>query len=159
MPVWVVELFGNQQLNRAFWLINGMVAPFWVVMMLMPYNKWIRRICHPFFVPALLSLFYLYMIYILITTTGIPPLAGLEVRGIRKFIDHPIIFLVIWAHYMTVDLFLGMSIYQHASRKRLRIPVELLLCWLFGPAGLAAYMVRLAFHYGSVRGIWRALRR
>ncbi len=157
MPVWVVELFGNQQLNRAFWLVNGSVAPFWILMMLIPDKKWVRRICHPFFVPALLSCFYLYLVYVLMTTTGVPPLAGLEVRAMRRFIDHPIVFLVIWAHYMTVDLFLGMTIYQHAARRRLWIPGELLLCWLFGPAGLVAYMIRLSFHRSTRIAIRRAI--
>ncbi len=151
MPVWVIELFGSQQLNQAFWLINGMVAPFWILMILFPYNKWIRWICHPFFVPALLGLFYLYLVYLLITVTGIPPLAGLEVRALRRFMDHPIVFLVIWAHYMTVDLFLGMAIYQHAVRRRITVPFELILSWLFGPAGLVAYMIRLLVVYRSIK--------
>lgn len=158
MPVWVIELFGNQQLNRAFWLINGTVAPFWILMILFPYNKWIRWICHPFFVPAVVGLLYLYLVYVLVTVTGVPPFAGLEVRALRDFIDHPIVFLVIWAHYMTVDLFLGMSLYQHAVRMRMRVPGELLLSWFFGPAGLVAYLLRLILTQRPAR-VFRGLRR
>ena len=151
MPLWVVELFGSKQLNQAFWLINGLVAPFWILMIVFPRYRWCRWVCQPFFVPVLLGLFYLYMVYLLITVTGVPPLAGLEVRALRRFMDHPIVFLVIWTHYMTLELFLGMVVYQHAVRRRIGVPFELLLAWLFGPAGLVAYTVRLLWVYRSPR--------
>lgn len=139
----MVEAFGGAQLNRAFWMMNLVVFPFWAGMILFPRNRLVWRFCHPFLVPAALGLVYIYAVYLLISVTGIPPLAGLEVKAMRDFMNHPLVFLVIWAHYLAIDLFLGMSIYRDASARRLQVPVELLLCWIFGPVGLVVYVARL----------------
>lgn len=151
MPVWIIEFLGNAQLNRAFWILNLMVLPFWVVMIAGVRDRWALWLCHPFLVPAVLGLVYLYAVYILVTMTGVPPLAGLEVSAMRNFINHPLVFLVIWTHYLAVDLFLGMSIYQDAMRRRIRAPVELLLCWVLGPVGLLAYVIRLGWRKTALR--------
>jgi hypothetical protein len=145
MPVWVVELFGEGQINRAFWTMNAVVMPFWVLMICLPNRKWVQQISNPFLVPTLLGGIYLYAIYLLVTVTGVPALAGLEVRALRNFINHPLVFLVIWAHYLAVDLFLGMSLFRDATRRKIWIPLELLLCWVFGPLGLVAYSLRLCW--------------
>jgi hypothetical protein len=145
MPVWMVELFGSAQLNRAFWMMNLAVTPFWLAMILFPGNELVRKLSHPFFVPALLGLVYLYAVYLLVTVTGIPPLAGLELKAMRNFVNHPLVFLVVWAHYLAVDLFLGMSIYRDAAARKIPVPVELVLCWIFGPLGLMAYVLRLGW--------------
>lgn len=139
----MVELFGNARLNQAFLWMNLMVVPFWLAMLLFPGHPLVRRFSHPLFVPAVLSLSYVYTIYMLITVTGVPPLAGFEMRAMRKFVNHPLVFMVVWSHYLVVDLFLGMVIYQDACKRQMRVPVELILCWLFGPLGLLAYALRL----------------
>jgi hypothetical protein len=145
MPVWVIELFGNAELNRAFWMMNFAVMPFWALMIFLPRQRWVQTLSNPFFVPVLFGLVYLYAIYLLVNITGVPPLAGLEVRAMRKFVDHPLVFLVVWAHYLAVDLFLGMTIFQDATRRKILVPLELLLCWVLGPLGLLAYVLRLGW--------------
>lgn len=145
MPVWLIELFGSAQLNRAFWTMNLMVLPFWTAMIMFPRHAWVQRISHPFFVPAVLGAIYVYAIYLLVTMTGVPPLAGLEVKAMRDFVNHPLVFLVVWAHYLAVDLFLGMVIYRDATKQKILVPVELLLCWVLGPLGLMAYVLRLGW--------------
>jgi hypothetical protein len=141
----MVEVFGSAQLNRAFIAMNLVVLPFWVAMIVAPSNRWVWRMAHPFMVPAVFSLVYVYAVYLLVTVTGVPPLAGLEMKAMRSFINHPLVFLVVWAHYLAVDLFLGMSIYRDAAARKIRVPVELCLCWIFGPIGLLAYVGRLAW--------------
>lgn len=131
--------------------MNLAVLPFWAVMIAGVRHGWALRLCHPFLVPALLGIVYLYAVYILVSLTGIPPLAGLEVKAMRDFINHPLVFLVIWAHYLAVDLFLGMSIYQDAARRKIRVPVELALCWVLGPVGLLAYVIRLGWRAMALR--------
>lgn len=143
MPVWIVELFGGVQINRAFLIMNALVMPFWMVMILRPRDRWAYRLSNPFLVPAVFGLVYVYALYLLVTVTGVPPLAGIEVGALRKFINHPLIFLVIWAHYLAVDLFLGMVLYRDATRRNMRVPGELILCWIFGPLGLVVYVARL----------------
>lgn len=132
-------------MNRAFWTMNLLVMPFWLAMIFAPGSKVVRRVSHPFFVPVIFGLVYLYALHLLITVTGVPPLAGMEMKAMRSFVNHPLVFLVVWAHYLAVDLFLGMSIYRDASSRNLRIPVELLLCWILGPLGLVAYVLRLGW--------------
>lgn len=151
MSIWLVETFGSQQLNHAFWMINGIVTPFWVLMIFLPDKNWVRTVCHPFFGPALMGGLHLYMIYILITTTGIPPLPGFEVRALRTFVNHPIVFLVVWTHYMSADLFLGAVLFQDSCRRRMRVPVELFLCWFLGPVGLCVYLARLCVRTLTLR--------
>ncbi len=144
MPVWLVELFGEAQINRAFLIMNALVMPFWLAMILRPRDRWVYRMANPFLVPVAFGLVYVYALYLLVTVTGVPPLAGVEVGALRSFINHPLIFLVIWAHYLAVDLFLGMTLFRDAARRNMRIPAELVLCWVFGPLGLVVYVVRLA---------------
>ena len=151
MPVWMVELFGNARLNQAFLYLNLMVVPFWLSMLLFPGNPVVRRLANPFFVPAVLAVVYLYAVYLLVTITGVPPLVGIELRAMRKFIDHPLVFLVVWSHYLVIDLFLGMVIFQDACKRKIRAPVELLLCWFFGPVGLLAYVTRLVIRKFTLR--------
>lgn len=139
----MVEVFGSAQLNRAFWMMNLTVLPFWLAMILFPRNRWVWPISNPFLVPACLGFVYLYAVYLLVTVTGLPPFLGLEVKAMRQFVDHPMVFLVVWAHYLAIDLFLGMSIFRDAVARRMRVPVELVLCWVFGPVGLMAYVGRL----------------
>lgn len=139
----MVELFGRQEINRAFWLITASAAPFWLLMLLFPHQKWVGRICHPFFAPALLGFLYLYMLYVVETTTGLPSLVSLEARAMRQLVHHPLVFLVFWTHLTVLNLFLGMVIFQDARRRGWRAPVELLLSWLLGPPGLTAYGARL----------------
>lgn len=141
----MVEIFGSAQLNRAFLTMNLVVLPFWIAMILFPRNKLVWRISNPFFVPTVLGGIYVYAVYLLVTVTGVPPLAGLEMRAMRGFINHPLVFLVVWAHYLVVDLFLGMVIYRDAFKRKIRVPVELLLCWVFGPLGLIAYVGRMGW--------------
>lgn len=143
MPVWIVEVFGSAQLNRAFVAMILVVLPFCVAMIVAPSNRWVWRMSYPFMVPAAVSLIYVYAVYLLVTVTGVPPLAGLEMGALRRFVNHPLIFLVVWAHYLAIDLFVGMSIYRDAAARKIRVPVELILCWLLGPIGLLAYVGRL----------------
>ena len=145
MPVWIVELFGNTQLNRAFWTLNLLVMPFWCAMIFVPHNRIVKKVCHPFGVPVLFSCVYFYVLYLLVTVTGVPPLVGFELKALRKFVNHPLVFLVVWTHYLSVDLFLGMTIYRDSIRREIRIPLELLLCWVFGPIGLLAYGCRVCW--------------
>jgi hypothetical protein len=151
MPVWMVEVFGQSAINRAFWAMNAVAIPFWLFMILLPRQKWVQQVCNPFFIPVLLGLVYFYALYLLVTVTGVPPLSGLEVRALRNFINHPLVFLVIWAHYLTVDLFLGMTIFRDAARRKIIVPIELLLCWFMGPVGLVAYGARLLWLKATLR--------
>lgn len=147
----MVEVFGSAQINRAFWTMNLLVMPFWLVMIFAPQSKWVRRLSHPYFVPVLFGFVYLYALYLLVTVTGVPPLVGMEMKAMRNFMDHPLVFLVVWAHYLAVDLFLGMSIYRDAAARNIRVPLELLLCWIFGPLGLIAYALRLIWRKVTLR--------
>jgi len=147
----MIELFGGAQISRAFWTMNLVVLPFWAAMIFFPRQRWVEWLCHPFLAPAVLGVVYLYVVYLLVTVTGVPPLSGLEVRALRDFVNHPLVFLVVWAHYLAVDLFLGMVLYRDACRRKMWIPIELILCWILGPVGLLAYVLRLGWHRLALR--------
>lgn len=146
MPVWMIELFGRQEINRAFWLISACSVPFWLLMLTMPHQKWVARICHPFFVPSLYGMLFVYMIYVLLDVTGVPTLRAWEARSVRQFIGHPLVFLVFWTQLTMAGLFIGMVIYQDARRRKWIAPVEIFLTWWLPPIGAAAYGLRLFWH-------------
>lgn len=131
--------------------MNLVVAPFWLAMILLPQSAFVRRISHPFFAPALVGVVYLYAVYLLVTVTGVPRLAGLELKSVRLLVSHPLVFLAVWAHYLAINLFVGMSLFRHAVSRRIDARVELVLCWLVGPVGLMAYVLRL----GWLKATWR----
>jgi hypothetical protein len=142
MPAWLLDLFASRQLNQAFLLINLGAAPFWLALLFAPASPWTRRLVSPFAAPALLSLVYLYVVYLLLTRSGLPALPAGEIKSVRSFIVHPLVFLALWAHLTAVNLFVGAVISQEAVRLRMRVPLELLLCWLFAPAALCLFACR-----------------
>jgi hypothetical protein len=112
------------------------------MLILLPDNRITRRLVSPFVLPALLGVVYLYFVYLLFTYG--PPTAPdrVSMREVRKFVIHPIAFLVLWSHLMITDLFVGMRLYEDARRKGMHIPVELFICWFLAPIALMIYAIR-----------------
>ncbi|MCC5789838.1 MAG: DUF4281 domain-containing protein [Opitutales bacterium] len=152
MPVWVIEMFGRGDINQVFWLVFAAALPFWLMMLVFPHKTWVRRICHPFFVPPLLAVLYLYIVFEVVNTVGWPKFAGVEAHQVRRVFSHPLYFLVVWSRYMAMDLFAGMVIYQEAVRRKQQVPVELFFTWLMGPLGLLFYGIRLG--WAQLREKW-----
>lgn len=142
MPLWIIETFGHGDLTRAFWLITGMTVPFWLAMLLLPRSRLIQRLCHPLLFPFLLCGILVYM-YWSAWSIGLPAVGGHDYHDIRPLIRHPLFFLSLWCKVMILNLFLGMVLFRDASSRGMRIPVELILAWAFGPLALLVYVPRV----------------
>ena len=142
MNVWLVEFFGSRELNTLFWIATASSAPFWILMIACPQAAITRAVCRLWLAPPLLGLFYLYLLYLTNDITGIPKLQGVEMKNVRRFWAHPILFIALWMHRLAMDLFVGIWIARFARLQAWEVRIELLLVWLFGPIGAMVFAVR-----------------
>ncbi|MEM8550091.1 MAG: abscisic acid-deficient protein Aba4 family protein, partial [Verrucomicrobiota bacterium] len=68
---------------------------------------------------------------------------GVGYTEARDIVIHPLGFLILWCQVQALHLLLGTVVYQDALKRGMRIPLELLACWLLGPLGLLVYVLRL----------------
>lgn len=139
MPVWLVEIFGYEKINTLFWFITLSAVPFWLIMLVFPKKGWAKILCNPWLVPPLLVGIYIYTFYLLVTVTNLPDIPDINQRGIRHFWGHPFLFMSLWTHRVIMDLFCGMMMYRYGQRFVRHLRWILVLTWISGPIGLAAY--------------------
>ncbi len=83
------------------------------------------------------------VIYVALLVRGWTPDGGFgSLTEVRKLFAVPDLLTAGWLHYLAFDLFVGAWIAQRTAE--LRVPhvvrvLLLLLCFMFGPAGLLAY--------------------
>lgn len=142
MSYWMLDTFGSRQFNEAFWIISLIPGPVWVMLILMPDNIITRHLVSPFVLPALLGVVYLYFVYLLFAYGPPSTPESMSMKEVRRFVIHPLVFLVLWSHLMITNLFVGMRIYEDARKRRSHAPVELFICWFFAPIALMIYAIR-----------------
>ncbi|EDY81015.1 hypothetical protein VDG1235_632 [Verrucomicrobiia bacterium DG1235] len=142
MNIWLVEFFGSKELNTLFWLATASSAPFWVLMLGWPRSRVTHAVCRLWLAPPLLGLFYLYLLWLANDITGLPRLDGVEMKNVRRFWAHPILFIALWMHRLAMDLFVGIWISRFARLRSWEVRLELLLVWLAGPFGALVFAVR-----------------
>lgn len=142
MNIWLIEFFGNKELNTLFWIATGSSAPFWILMICFPRAVVTRAVCRLWLAPPLLGVLYLYLLYLANDLTGLPKLEGVEMKNVRRFWAHPILFIALWMHRLAMDLFVGIWISRFARFRTWEVRFELLLVWLFGPIGAMVFAVR-----------------
>ncbi|QYY36143.1 abscisic acid-deficient protein Aba4 family protein [Ruficoccus sp. ZRK36] len=143
MPGWTIELLAGERLTRGFWLILAMPVPFWLAVIFFPSSQVVRRICHPMVAPTILLIPLLYLYYQTWELGGMVWPGGIGYTEAQSVVLHPMGFLILWCQLQIMHLFLGLVLFQHACRVGLRIPGELIACWVLGPIGLLVYLVRL----------------
>ena len=142
MSQWALDTFGRQQFNEAFWIISLIPGPVWIMLMFMPDNRTTRLLVSPWILPALLGIVYLYFVFLLFAH-GLPATPeNVSMKEVRRFVIHPLVFLVLWSHLMIADLFIGMRMYEDARRRKIYVPFELFICWFFALIALMLYSVR-----------------
>lgn len=154
MTVWLVEYFGNKELNTLFWIATASSAPFWMLMLFAPRSQATAVICRLWLAPPLLGVFYLYLFYLANDVTGLPRLDGVEMKSVRRFWAHPILFIALWMHRLAMDLFVGIWISRFARFRSWDVRIELLLVWLLGPIGVMVFAAR--YWAAALWGKWRS---
>jgi len=144
MSQWALDTFGRQQFNEAFWIISLIPGPVWIMLMFMPDNRITRLLISPWIFPAFLGIVYLYFVYLLFTYGPPTTPDNVSMKEVRRFVIHPLVFLVLWSHLMITDLFVGMRMYEDARKLRIHVPFELFICWFFAPIALMLYAIRRA---------------
>ena len=142
MQVWILETFANKELNRLFWLATASSAPIWIMMLFFPRAKISRQVCQLWTAPPVLGLFYLYLLHLAYDVTGLPTLDDVEMKSVRRFWGHPILFIALWMHRLAMDLFVGIWIFRFGRFRGWNVSIELLLVWLAGPLGAFVFAIR-----------------
>ncbi len=142
MAIWLVEYFGSRELNTLFWIATASSAPFWLLMLLAPRSRATAALCRLWLAPPLLGVFYLYLFYLANDVTGLPRLEGVEMKSVRRFWAHPILFIALWMHRLAMDLFVGIWISRFGRFRGWEVRVELVLVWLLGPVGALVFAGR-----------------
>ncbi len=127
-------------LERLFSLAGTIVTPVWLLLLLAPQWRWTQRLA-TFIAPLLLAALYLWLLL-----QAHPP-AGAGFRtlaAVALLFQSPQALLAGWVHYLAFDLFTGAWITRDALRlqiSRWLVAPWLLLTFLFGPVGLATYLL------------------
>lgn len=144
MPIWLIELFGAQDLDAAFLLITLMTTPFWIAMIAFPKAKYLRQIAQPWVVLPIYSVVLVVLLWKSYQSAILPEMvSSASYESARAFTAHPIAFLVLFCNLQIINLFMGVMMYQKAMRSGFRAPVELTLCWFLGALALIPFGIRL----------------
>lgn len=144
MPIWLIEIFGAEDLAAAFLLIALMTAPFWIAMIAFPSVHYLKQVAQPWLVVPLYSIVLIVLLWESYNAAALPrPLETASYEAAHEFVKHPIAFLVLFCNLQIINLFMGVMMYQKALRSGFRAPVELILCWFLGALALIPFGLRL----------------
>ncbi len=133
-----------------FTLANAAVMPAWLLLVFAPHRGITRALVHSFIYPALLALFYLFL---LVTTWGGDGGMG-SLEAVRTGFSRDGVLLLGWVHYLVFDLFIGAWMVRDAKRAGVPhglIVPSLVLTLMLGPIGLLTYALLRRFFSGSWR--------
>jgi hypothetical protein len=127
-------------LERIFSLAGMVVLPCWILLAVMPGWKWTQRLA-TFAAPLLIAGVYVW----LLAAHPAPKGGGFSsLAQVAVLFSSPYALLAGWIHYLAFDLFTG----AWEARDAVRLGISrwvvlpcLLLTFLFGPLGLALYLL------------------
>jgi hypothetical protein len=131
-------------LEQIFSLMSGLAVAGWLALALAPLRR-PALIGAARVVAAMLSLAYVILIYRGLTAPGGPEGGGFgSLAAVMILLSTPAAMLPGWIHYLAFDLWVGTWQVEDAPKAGvphwLLLPI-LLLTFMFGPAGLFAYLV------------------
>jgi hypothetical protein len=131
-------------LETLFALAGDVVLPVWILLLFAGRWRWTQRIA-TFVVPLLLAALYIWLLLHSRPAEG----AGFRsLAQVRALFSSQEALLAGWVHYLAFDLFTGAWQARDAARLHISpwfVAPCLILTFLFGPVGLALYLLlRLA---------------
>lgn len=131
-------------LEQIFSLMSGLAVAGWLALAVAPLRR-PALIAAARVIGAILALAYVILIYRGLTATGGPEGGGFgSLKAVMILLSTPAAMLPGWIHYLCFDLWVGTWQVEDAPRAGvphwLLLPI-LLLTFMFGPAGLFAYLV------------------
>lgn len=144
MPVWLIDIFGAQDLDSTFIAILLMTSPLWVAMIAFPHSGMVRTIAQPFLFPPLYCIVLFVLLWKSHQSAVLPdPYAPISYESAREFSRHPISFLALFCNLQILNLAVGTIIYQKGVRSGVRVRLVLLLCWFFGAVAFIPFSIHL----------------
>lgn len=131
-------------LEQIFSLMSGLAVAGWLALAFAPLRR-DRLVAAARVIAALLSLAYVILIYRGLTAQGGPEGGGFgSLAAVMILLSTPAAMLPGWIHYLCFDLWVGTWQVEDAPKAGvphwLLLPI-LALTFMFGPAGLLAYLV------------------
>jgi hypothetical protein len=126
--------------EKLFSLCGAAILPCWLLLVFLPRWSWTQRIA-TFVAPLLLAALYAWL---LLTGPKAPGGGFNSLQQVAALFSVPAALLAGWIHYLAFDLFIGSWEVRDSQRLKIShwlvVPC-LVLTFLFGPIGLALYLV------------------
>ncbi len=134
----------RMNLQRWFGIAGNVVMPCWLLLLFVPRWRWTQRLA-TFVAPLLLGVLYAWLLG---TAPRVPGSGFGSLLQVRALFSVDQALLAGWVHYLAFDLFTGAWEARDANRLGISqwlVAPCLVLTFLFGPVGLALYLLlRLA---------------
>jgi hypothetical protein len=137
--------------NQVFSIANGMAVVPWLLLIVLPRQRWVTGVLAPVAMPSVFA-----AIYIAIMVTQWKGSAGgfSSLPAVAMLFRQPWLLLAGWVHYLAFDLIIGSWEVRDARERgipHIAVVPCLALTFMFGPAGWLAY-AGLRVAYPSRRG-------
>ena len=138
--------------DQIFSLANGVALCAWILLIVLPRQRWVADIVAPIAMPTFFA-----MIYVAILATQWMGSSGgfSTLSDVATLFSQRWLLLAGWVHYLAFDLFVGSWEVRDAREHgvpHLAVVPCLLLTFMFGPAGWLAYSgLRAAYPSHRVR--------
>ena len=125
--------------NQLFSIANGLALAAWLLLIVLPRQRWVSGIVAPFAIPAIFA-----TMYVAIVVTQWKGSAGgfSSLPDVATLFSQPWLLLAGWVHYLAFDLLVGTWEVRDAQEHgvpHLAVVPCLVLTFLFGPAGWLLY--------------------
>ena len=126
-------------LETLFSLTGFLALLGWLLLIVVPWSRWVTHFVAPVIIPTVLALVYVYLM-----ATGLGQANGdfNSLAGVRGLFEVDCLLLAGWIHYLAFDLFIGSWQVRDARRQgipHLFVVPCLFFTFLAGPVGLALY--------------------
>lgn len=122
-----------------FNLLNLLPLPIWVGMLLFPRTRFTQRLVMSYWPYILLG--GIYVLFLLVSLLRPSGGFSLSFDALRAGVSGEWAFLAAWAHFVTLDLFVGVWIFRDAKYWGVNPGLFLLATLFAGPLGLGSYLL------------------
>lgn len=133
----------THHLEIVFVLSNGLVLPFWVLMILLPHWRSTQRVMAAVWVIVPLPFLYAWLVIPTLPCV-LPILLHPTLPEIATWLGQPIAAVIAWVHFLAFDLFVGRWVYLDSKDCNFRaiwVSPVLFSVLMFGPLGLLLYLI------------------
>jgi len=123
---------------------NIMVLPFWLLLAIVPKNRWTVLIVRSGGASCLMAVLYMFVLSKASTELALDALTTLQ--GIRQAFGDDWVLLGGWIHYLAFDLYVGAKITREHTAMGGSHPIlliKLLFTMMLGPVGLFLHKIHV----------------